>query len=494
MRKSATIFYSAVQLTAVNLLLRFAGTSFQVYLSGKIGAAGIGLLQLTLSVGTLTLVAAMGGIRTATMYLTAEELGKRRSQNVTWVLSGSILYSILFSYSVSALLYTFAPQIAQLWIGDARTACALRLFAAFLPCSCLCGVMSGYFTAANRIGTLTAVEVVEQICSMTVTMGTLTLWAGNNPARACLCVILGSSVGACLTLISLTFLRLRENAPTGPQIPVASRLARTALPLALADDMRTGISTLENLMVPKRLALNRATVNPLAAFGTVSGMVFPILMFPACLLFGLAELLIPEMARCNAADSRKRITYLMHRSLKVSFLYSLLFSGLLFLLADELCVTFYSSQEAGRFLRLYSLLIPMLYCDAIVDAMIKGLGQQTASVRYNIFTNLLDVTFLFLLLPKYGMAGYFFSFLVTHLVNFGLSIRRLLKITGESILLHIPALGISAALGAVWCVSHLQMPSAQAVCFPIVLLCLLTLLGILGKEDIAWLKSIIKAR
>ena len=492
MRKQAPIFYSAIMLTIVNLLLRFAGTSFQVYLSGRIGAAGIGLLQLTLSVGSLAMVAAMGGIRTATMYLTAEELGKNRRENVIWVLSGSIIYSILFSCSVSVLLYSFAPRIAEFWIGDLRTTHALRIVAAFLPCSCLCGVMSGYFTAANRIGTLAAVEVAEQLVSMAVTMGALTLWAGADAGKACLCVVFGSSVGSCVTLISLMFLRLREHAPTGPRIPVASRLSRTALPLAAADDMRTGISTLENLMVPKRLALNQTTENPLAAFGTVSGMVFPVLMFPACILFGLAELLIPELARCNAAGSGKRISYLMHRSLKVSFLYGLVFSGLMFLLADRLCLSLYGSGEAALALKLYALLIPMLYCDAITDAMIKGLGQQTASVRYNIFTNLLDVLFLYLLLPVWGMKGYFFSFLITHLINFSLSLGRLLRITGEHIPFHIPIFSLTAAIAAVWTVSHLSILSLQAICYPVVLGCLLTLGGILSREDLRWLKGLVR--
>ena len=75
MPRKMPIFYSALLLTGVNLLLRMVGTSFQVYLSGRIGAAGIGLLQLVMSVGSLAMVAGMGGIRTATMYLTAEELG-----------------------------------------------------------------------------------------------------------------------------------------------------------------------------------------------------------------------------------------------------------------------------------------------------------------------------------------------------------------------------------------------------------------------------------
>ena len=158
MPKKLPIFYSALLLTGVNLLLRLVGTSFQVYISGRIGAAGVGLLQLTMSVGSLAMVTGIAGVRTAAMYLTAEELGKKRPGNVTWVLSGCFVYSILCSTAVAAALYFLAPTLAENWIGDLRTVNSLRLFAAFLPVSCLCGVMTGYFTAANRIGTLAAVE------------------------------------------------------------------------------------------------------------------------------------------------------------------------------------------------------------------------------------------------------------------------------------------------------------------------------------------------
>ena len=488
-RKS--IFYSAILLTAVNLLLRFAGTSFQVYLSGRIGPAGIGLLQLVLSVGSMAMVAGMAGIRTATMYLTAEELGKGRPKNVTWVLSGCFLYSILCSGSVAALLYCFAPQIAAYWIGDTQTLHALQLTAAFLPCTCLCGVMTGYFTAANRIGTLAAVEVMEQFASMGCTMALLRFWAGNNAAKACLSVVFGSSMGAVLTLLCLIVLRFLEKNPENGRIPIARRLYETAVPLALADDLRTGINTVENLMVPKRLAMNVLVENPLAAFGVISGMVFPLLMFPACILFGLAELLIPELARCHAAGSKGRISYLMHRSLKVAMLYGILFCGLLYLLSDVLCLRLYSNAEAGAFLKLYSLLTPILYCDAITDAMIKGLGQQKKSVQYNILTSAMDVALLYLLLPKFGMTGYFFSFLITHLINFGLSLRRLLIITEEHISLRIPLLCACATIAAVWIVSHLSAAVLQLILYPIVLCCLLYLLGIVSRADLRWLKGLL---
>lgn len=494
MPKQIPIFYSALLLTGVNLLLRFVGTTFQVYISASLGAAGVGLLQLVMSVGGLAMVAGMAGIRTATMYLTAEELGKKRSKNVTWVLSACFLYSIAFSGSIALLLYSFAPQIAQGWIGDLRTVGALRLFAAFLPVTCLCGVMTGYFTAANRIGTLAAVEVAEQLCSMAITLTGLHFWAGNDPGRACICVILGSCLGACLTAVCLTLLRLREHMGAGSPIPLRSRLLQAAVPLALADVLKSGINTTENLMVPKRLALHPSTAAPLAAFGCLSGMVFPILMFPACILFGLAELLIPELARCAAAGSRKRICYLVRRSLKVAMLYGLLFGGLMFLLAEPLCMRLYDNEEAGNYLRLYALLVPVLYCDAITDAMTKGLGQQKACVRYNILTSAMDVVFLYLLLPKYGMEGYFASFLVTHLLNFGLSLRRLLKITGEIIPFSVPALGFSAAIAAVWGAGQIRGIPGQCGVFLCLLGSLLCLMQVVGKEDFLWLQGLIQRK
>ena len=492
MPRKLPIFYSALLLTGVNLLLRLVGTSFQVYISNRLGAAGVGLLQLVLSVGSLAMVAGIAGVRTATMYLTAEELGRKQSANVIWVLSGCILYSILCSGTVGILLYTAAPWIAENWLGNLQTISALRLLAVFLPVSCLCAVMTGYFTAANRIGTLAAVEVAEQLISMAITMGLLGWWAGDDSVRACLCVVLGSSIGACLTLLCLVVLRLLERSAMDSPVPVGRRLADTALPLGLADILKSGINTTENLMVPKRLARNPMVGNPLAAFGLVSGMVFPVMMFPACILFGLAELLIPELARCAAAGSNKRITYLVKKSLRLAMLYGVLFSGLMFLLSKYLCQWLYGNHDAAMYLGRYALLIPMLYCDAITDAMTKGLGQQKACVRYNILTSALDVVFLYYLLPRHGMMGYFISFSITHFLNFLLSLRRLLKITNQRLPFHIPAFTIAAATAAIWGASYVSQPYLRAGAYVALLGSLLYLTKIVSKEDIRWIKGLIQ--
>lgn len=490
MQRKLPIFQSAMLLTGVNLILRGSGTAFQIFLSRQIGAEGIGLLQLILSVGAPALVAGMAGIRTAAMYLSAEELGTKRKKNVPWVLRGCFGYSLICSLCFAGVLYGLAPIAAEKWIGNPLAAPALRLYSAFLPAICMGGVLGGYFTAARRILFLSAVEIGEQVVSIGATVLAFLYYAKGDALRSCMSVILGNGMGAVFCLVCLWLAKASERTESGKAIPVRNRILRAAVPLAVGDILRTGIGSTENLMVPKRLALHEKTPNPLAAFGMMSGMVFPIIMFPACFLFGLCEILIPEIAACKASGKEARIRYLMQRSLWASLIFGSIISGLLLISAESLCLRFYGRADAAGLIRLYAPLIPMLYCDAVTDACTKGLGQQKVCVRYNITTNALDVCLLFFLLPRYGLQGYFVSFLITHGLNFCLSLRRLLHITREKLRAYPALITLAVCFGcsilfrggktSVNCICYL---AAAAVC--------LGVFRIFTAADIRWIAKII---
>ena len=89
------------------------------------------------------------------------------------------------------------------------------------------------------------------------------------------------------------------------------------------------------------------------------------------------------------------------------------------------------------------------------------------------------------------MVGYFISFTLTHLLNFALSLRRLLKITRETIPFYIPSLAVSVMLLSIWVTSHLSSPLGRCLTFPAILFSSLSLLGIVGKEDLLWLKGLV---
>ena len=343
--------------------------SFQIYLSGVIGAAGLGLLQLVAAVGTLGMTLGLSGVRTAVMYLCAEEYGKRRPGGMQHVMRLCILWSGVFSILTAAALWGFSDRLAAVWLKDLRAASGLRILALSLPVECLVCVLCGYFTACGKLRRLACVEVAERLVS-----------------------------------------------------------------LALGDYLRSGLRTLEQLLIP--LGLERSggsTGSAMAAYGTIHAMVFPILMFPAAIIFSLSELLIPELAHCRAEGNSRRILHLTGRSLRLGPVFACGVSALQFLLARPLGMLFYQSEEAGHYLRLFAPLIVILYADALVDGMCKGLGQQAANVRNNTITSLLDVALLYLLLPRWGIGGYFFTFVLTHALNFYLSLRLLLDASGSAL-------------------------------------------------------------
>lgn len=388
----------------------------------------MGLLHLILSVNSLSMIAGMGGIRTATMYLTAEELGKGSYGNLADVLRTAFRYSLICSLSAAFITLLAAPWIAGHWIGNPAAAGTIRLCMLFLPVICLGGVLSGIYTAKKQVLFLAGVEIAEQFLSITVTAALLLFFAKADPVKACQAVVSGSGIGAVFCILVLSF-SLQLPGSTHCKCPqMRLRLRAAAFPLALGDMLRTGLGALENLIVPKRLALFAGTTSALADFGRITGMVFPIITFPGCLLFGLCEILVPETAQYKQERNCCKIRRLSSGALKAAFCYGIVTTAILLLGADGIGECVYNSPQVGNMVRLYAPLIPMLYCDMVTDAMTKGLGQQKICLRYNIFTSALDIIFLFLLLPKFGLAGYYFSFAITHGINFCLSLRRLLML------------------------------------------------------------------
>jgi len=171
----------------------------------------------------------------------------------------------------------------------------------------------------------------------------------------------------------------------------------------------------------------------MADYGTIQGMVFPLMMLPATLLFSAADLLIPKLARCRAEQNHANLQQVVSRSLRISWLFACSAAGLFFVLAYPLGNLIYDSSSAGRYLRLFAPLLPILYLDFIVDGIHKGLGQQVYCVRVNTLTNLLDVIGLLVLLPAYGIGGYYLTYTTTHNLKYSLSLRLLLQLSNLTI-------------------------------------------------------------
>lgn len=429
-----TIAQNVGLLTAANLLMRGVSMLFQVYLTARVGAAGVGLLQLILSVNLFAVTLGTSGLRVAALYLSAEAYGLRRyggvRQAMVWCLTAGLLLSALVGGAMMAL----AEPLALSVVGDLRAVLSLRLLGLTLPLSCLSMILSGCFTACGQVRTLVAVEVGDKAATVVLTMLLLQQGIAGDLAHACAAIVGGNAlaaVGSVAVLLGLLRRWLSKLDGGGAMPDMGRRLLGIAGPVAVSDYLRSGLGTLEQFLIPWGLGrFGGSHTQAMADYGVIHGMVFPVLMFPCTVLYAVADVLVPELARCRAEENQRRIRHVAGRCLRQGFLYAAAVAAVLWLLAMPLGQLLYRSDDAGRYLRLFAPAVVMLYLDCLVDGMHKGLGQQVYTVRVNTLTSILDVALLYLLLPRWGIAGYYVSFWVSHGVNFYLSIRRLGELAG----------------------------------------------------------------
>lgn len=423
-------------LTGSSLLMSAISMAFQVWLAGRIGADGIGLYQLVLSVSFLATTFAISGIRFAATRLVSEELGMGRKSGAVSAMLRCFAYSLFFGFAAGIILWFGAEPIGFLWIGDARTVRALRIMAYAMPMVSLCAVMSGYFTACGRVWKPTLVHLLEQLATVGLVALFLSRTPGGDIEKCCSSVMLGTVCGDALSLLLMAVFYLTDAGARTKSAPVPrlnSRMLRVALPLAFSAYARSALSTLQHLLVPRGLRASGLSADAaLADYGTVSGMVLPIVLFPACLLGALAELIVPELTAAQMQNDGGEIRRLAIGAIKKGLGYSVAVALFMFIFARPLGIAIYSSAEAGRFIMLLAPLIPVMYTDTVVDGCLKGLGQQVWSMGINILDALLGVILTWQLLPLYAMRAYIGIIYFTECLNFVLSVIRLNQIMPAS--------------------------------------------------------------
>lgn len=417
-------------LAGASILMRCIGMVFQAWLAGRIGAAGIGLYQLVMSVELLATTFAISGIRFAATRLVAEEIGLGRGSGVGGAMSRCAAYSLFFGAAGCAILYAFAEPIGFLWIGDARTVMSLRILAFGLPFIALSSVLSGYFTACGRIWKPSLVHLLEQLFCAALVVLFLSRAPEGDIERSCAAVAAGVTAADMLSLVMMLAFyigdRRRHGERGGGSVRLTARMFGVAVPLAVSAYARSALSTLEHLLVPRGFRRSGLSADAaLAGYGVIQGMAMPIIGFPSCLLSAVAELMIPTLTeaqmRGDAAGIRRTVSSL----LKLCGAFSVAAALILWRFGGALGEAVYGSEEAGRFIRLLAPLVPIMYTDMVVDGCLKGLGQQVWSMGINILDAALGVLLVWQLLPIGALTAYMGIIYFNECLNFTLSISRL---------------------------------------------------------------------
>lgn len=407
-------------LTGSSLLLRAGNIWFRTIICGRIGASGMGVYQLVLSVFALAITFCTSGAGMAVTRMVAEDSGSHGS------IRRCLSFSLLLSIVAGATLWMGADSIAGSFVNSPQAAQPLRLLAPGLPFMAACSCLKGYFLAVRNTLLPALGEGLEQL----VTIGAgLFLMGRMDPLSA---LMAGSTAGEIVScaFIGVCYLVLTRRRPLCSKNTCGTgKLLHIVAPLLCSSFVRSLLSSTENLLIPRGLKRHGADADAsLAQYGVIQGMVMPILFFPSSFLGAFSSLLIPELAQANAEGRAKSIERTAGRAIQYTVGFSFFASALLIVFADDLGTRLYQSEQAGQILRILAPILPLMYLDSVVDGMLKGLDQQLYSLKYNFSDSVMRVILITTLLPVFGIKAYLCILFASEIYNATLSIRRLLKV------------------------------------------------------------------
>ncbi len=465
---------NACVMAAAAVLMRTVSVSYQAYLSARVGAEGMGLFTLTMSIYSFAITFATSGIQLAVTRLVSECLGRGEVGAARAALKRATMYALAFSVCGGLVLFFGAPFIGGTILGDARTILSVRILAFTLPPIALCGVMGGYFTAVRRVAGHAVTQLVEMGARMFTTVYLIGYLAPFGMEYSCAAVVAGGAVAQVLScaLLGLCYLfdrRRHLQGSGGDARGMTARLCHIALPVALSAYIRSALLTVEHILIPRALVRGgrRTREEALTTYGILQGMALPVVMYPMAVLSSCASLLVPVFAAHNARGEEARVNSIASRMLHHTTVFAVGCTALFSFFAYDLGSALFSSMTAGKYILFLAPVVPLMFLDHVTDCALKGLGEQIWSMWVNIADSLISILLVLLLLPRFGAMGYIGVIVLAEGFNFSLSIGRLAT---KRRIHYSPSrsliLPLAAALGSVFLVRNLLPFDAHTLTLP----------------------------
>ena len=431
MSKRRTYLHNAALLTGSGLVLRALGMGFRVVLAAYLGGEGMGLYQLILALYMVFVSFATAGINVASARLAAQSLA--RGSGMAETLRGLCFTALGFGTTAMVAQAVLAGPCARYLLHDIRAETALLILAPSLPFMAVSGAVRGCFLAARRVQPNITAQLIEQLVRMAVAVAGLRALAQWGAGYGCAAVLLGNTVSegvSCGVMLAFAA-RTPEFVPRpgAPLHPYTRRELYDILwPVEGSRLLASALQAAESSLIPYTLALcTGSRTEAVAQYGSLKGMALPLLFFPFSVLGALSGLLMPEITRTHTKGDTAATRRLVYTMLRLTGGFSLLAGAGFVLLGRPLAQYLYQDADVGRYVRVLGFVAPFMYLESMVDGVLKGLGEQLASFRYSLLDSALRITAIWLLLPRYGMAGFLGVMIASNLLTFGLNLCRMLK-------------------------------------------------------------------
>lgn len=405
------IAYNMALLTLSGVVAKTIDFSFRAYYSRHLGAEGMGIYSLIMSVFGMVLSLSSAGMGVAVSRLVSLKEEQGDENGATSVVRTAVFIVFCIGAVCVSAIFVFAEWVAEFVLKDSRCTTGLLCIA---PASVFMGIsycIKGYFYGIRKVIIPASSEFVEQAVKVVSISFFLNKGLYLGAEYGCAGVLFGIMIGemcSCLYLF-LWFWKVARGGD-GEKSPVKIILEMT-VPMTASAVGNSFFRMVEDVWIIDGLKIY-GEKNALGVYGLIKGMTIPLLVFPLNLISSFMALLVPEVSR---AEENGGLCRIVKKVGKTGMFFGFLAFTVFFIFAEELSSAVYGTKDASEYIKIFAILCPVMVIDSLSNGMLGGLGEQRKLLQYGLSDTALRLIMIYFLLPYWGDS---IIILMTFLSNF----------------------------------------------------------------------------
>ena len=379
-------FKTVAIVTIFSMSEKFLGFLYRIYLSRTIGAEGMGLYQVALSVFALLLTICASGTPITVSRLMTKYRAEGKTLKAERVISAGLSFTFLLVLPVCAVFFLFTDYFSFLF-ADPR---CIKIFLIVLPgliFTSIYSVLRGVFWGDKDFLPYNIIELLEEICMIVIGIILISSVTDvyEGAYRAGIAVLCSYIFSFTLATIVFFFRKHRLKNPRSEFKPLLS----SALPITAMRTANSLTVSLVGVILPLRLVASGISQNQaMASFGACVGEAIPLLYVPTTLIGSFTLVLVPEISENFYKKNNFYLKRDIEKSLKFTALLTCLFIPIFFVCGKEIGSLIFNSYECGTYLTASAFMMLFMGLSNISTSMLNSMGLENKTLFYYIISGI----------------------------------------------------------------------------------------------------------
>lgn len=419
------IIKDTVLLTFMQLFLDCSAIFLNSFITRRLGASAVGIFSLMGSIIGLAAILASGNAFLCMSRFVAEESGKANG-NPHKILFHGIKLCTLLSVGTSVIVIFFADDLAVRFFGkeSAETVIfAIRLMPAALISGSISACFKGYFNASRKASIAAVGDILEfAVRSAVIVIMTL---SGSHMASIMIMPTISGNITSLLFMLFL-FAKEKNESNHGAGSLNFRQYIRLAFPIMFGGLLTAVLSSANDALVPICLRQSGdSQEQAFALFGVFEAIVIPAVFFPSVIPCSLSGIVVTETARASASGNSKKIRRMTAQLIQYTLIYAGISGLLLYIFGSQLGEMLGGGETAGKMISAIAPVVPFIYLEIVLEALIKGLGLQGFSSLNYLTEYIIRISAVLIFVPRMDFTGIIISYYASNI--FG-NVSRLVKV------------------------------------------------------------------